>query len=519
MHFMGDGQIHGDCTIDSVLVKGSGSIFDSDKINFLSVNGNMGIVQGAHHVSIAEFRNNSEINGDNIFDSIITNQSCIFSGNNKVNQYLRIGSTASITGTNTIHEALLMGDGRIEGTNTFDILTFKPGNTYELEAGATQTINNEFNIRGNNCFPITFRSLNNGTQAFVSIPSGVTVSGDFIEMRDINGSGGADYYAGKYSTDISDNTGWVFNNSPGYIFGFPDDTTMCSGQDLIIGTENFNPDKNSTFLWQDGSNLPEFRVTGEDSLWVTVFYAYDCSFTDTILIDRKPLPDVDLGDDRSVCQGDSITFVSAGDSVTYLWNDGSADSVYIATGSGIVWLQVTAPNGCSSTDSVNVTTRSAPAVFLGNDTTLRYDESIVLDAGNTGSTYLWSTGDTIRSITAYGSEEMVWVVVNNDGCVGNDTILLNEFPRCILAVPNAFSPNGDGHNDILYVRGSGFLEFELQIFNRLGEMVFKTNDESIGWDGTYKGKAQEVDVYMYVLKGRCADGQDIMNKGNITLLR
>ena len=519
VQFIGDGQIHGDCAIDSVLITGSGGVFDSDNINFLSVNGDMGVVQGGHQITIARFRNNSEINGMNIFDSIVTNQSGLFSGNNQVNQYLKIGSTASISGTNTIHEALLAGDGRIEGTNIFDILTFRPGNTYELEAGATQTINNAFNIRGNNCFPITFRSLSNGDQAFVSIPAGVTVSGDFIEMRDINGSGGANYYAGKYSTDISNNTGWVFNNSPGYIFGFQADTTMCSGHELIIGTENFNPDENTTYLWQDGSTLPEFRVTDEDSLWVTVFYAFDCSYTDTILIDRKPSPEVNLGDDRSVCEGDSITFVSAGDSLTFLWNDGSTDSVYIATGSGIVWLQVIAPNGCSSTDSVDVTTRPAPVVFLGNDTTLRYDESIVLDAGNPGSTYLWSTGDTVQTITAYGSDEMVWVVVDKDGCSGNDTILLNEFPRCILAVPNAFSPNGDGKNDVLYVRGNGFLEFELMIFNRLGEMVFKTSDTSVGWDGTYKGKAQEVDVYMYVLKGRCADGENVMTKGNITLLR
>ncbi len=519
VYFMGDGQIHGDCKIDSVSFLGSGSIFDSDVINFLSVKGNMGIVQGSHHISIAEFGNNSEVHGNNVFDSIVTDKACVFSGNNRVNQFMKTGSTALITGSNTVHEALLLGDGRMEGANVFDILTFTPGNTYQLEAGVTQTINDAFNIRGNNCFPITFRSLSDGNQAFVSIPPGIIVSGDFIEMRDINGSGGADYYAGKYSTDISDNTGWVFNNSPGYIFGFPDDTTMCSGQDLIIGTENFNPDKNSTFLWQDGSTLPEFYVTHEDSLWVTVHYAFDCSFTDTIVINRKPSPEVGLGGNRSVCQGDTISIGFSGDSLDYLWNDGSTDSVYIATKSGIVWLKGTAPNGCSSTDSIEVITRPAPAVFLGNDTTLRYDESIVLDAGNPGATYLWSTGDTVQSITVYGSEEMVWVVVDNNGCTGNDTILLNEFPRCILAVPNAFSPNGDGRNDILYVRGSGFLEFELMIFNRLGEMVFRTSDTSVGWDGTYKGKAQEVDVYMYILKGRCADGQNIMNKGNITLLR
>jgi gliding motility-associated-like protein len=93
------------------------------------------------------------------------------------------------------------------------------------------------------------------------------------------------------------------------------------------------------------------------------------------------------------------------------------------------------------------------------------------------------------------------------------------YPDCILAVPNAFSPNGDGHNDILYARGEGFIEMELMIFNRIGELVFDTKDNSVGWDGTFKGKRQPVDVYVYLLKGICVSGNSIFKKGNITLLR
>ncbi len=517
--FMGDGQIHGDCQIDSVSFIGSGSIFDSDKINYLDVKGTLGYVDGNHNIEIAQFLTNSEIIGNSKFDSVTVIGTSILSGNNTINQYLQIGGTAIIEGSNTVNEALLLGDGRFNGANNFNTLSFSPGNKYELEEGITQTINKAFNIRGNNCFPITLRSQNDGSQAFISAPSGMTVSGDFVEMRDINASGGADFYAGRFSTDISNNAGWDYNNSPGYIFGFPDDTTMCDGNELIVGTENFNPDESSTFLWQDGSTLSFFPVNDEDSLWLTVSYATDCFYTDTILINRSPSPDLDLGDDRTMCEGDSISIVNSSDSLSYLWSDGSTDSVFIATESGTVSLIATAPNGCSATDSVEIIAKPRPIVFLGNDTTLRADETILLDAGNTGSTYFWSTGDTVQSITVNGSTELVWVYVDFNGCVGNDTILLSEFPSCIIAVPNAFSPNGDGQNDILYVRGSGFAEFELMIFNRIGEMVFKTTDESFGWDGTFKGKAQEVDAYMYIIQGKCIDGQDVLSKGNITLLR
>lgn len=519
INFMGNGQIHGDCKIDSLSFIGSGSIFDSDIINYLNVNGDLGYIDGVHKIKIAQFWNESNIFGQNIFDSILTIASSTIYGNNIINNYLQVGDNAIIEGENFINEAKLLGNGHISGENTFNILTFSPGNKYELEDNHTQFINNEFNIRGNNCFPIILHSQNNGYQANIHTPSGLIVSGDFIEMRDINATGGSEFYAGKFSTDISNNSGWSFNNSPGYIFGFPIDTTMCSGNELKIGTENFNTDENSTFLWQNGSTSPDFYVTYQDSLWVTVNYAFNCSYTDTILIRRSPSPELNLGDDRIICEGDSISIVSSSDNLSYLWSDNSIDSTFIAYNSGTISLKVTALNGCSSSDSIQVFTKPKPDVFLGNDTILQYDETIQLDAQNIGASYFWSTGDTIQSITVSGNDKLIWVYVNYDGCVGNDSILLNEYPKCILAVPNAFSPNGDGQNDILFVRGNGFNEFELLIFNRIGEMVFNTTDESVGWDGTFKGKAQEVDAYMYILKGRCTDGQDIFYKGNITLLR
>lgn len=519
VHFLGSGQIHGNCSFDTVSFIGDGSIFDADKIDYLEVKGLLGQINGMHEIKVALILNNSEIDGNNSIDTIITGGTSVLSGTNVINEFMSIGSSAKITGSNHAKKAVLNGDGWFTGDNSFGTLTFSPGNKYELEEGTTQTINSQFNIRGNNCFPITLRSQNDGNEAFISIPSEVTVSGDFIEMRDISAIGGAGFYAGKFSTDISNNTGWLFNNSPGYIFGFPADTTMCKGHELIIGTENFNPDESTTYLWQDGSILSNFFVTNEDSLWVTVNYAFDCSYTDTILINRSPSPDIDLGDDRLICEGDSILLINSANNLTYLWNNGSTDSIFIATESGLVSLTVTAQNGCFNSDSIEIITKPTPLVFLGNDTTLIWDETINLDAGNYGSTYIWSTGDSIQIVTVAGSEQIVWVYVSNNGCVGNDTIILSEFPRCIITVPNAFSPNGDGQNDILFVRGSGFIDFELLIFNRIGEMVFKTNNESNGWDGTFKGKPQEVDAYMYILKGRCSDGQDIFNKGNITLLR
>lgn len=89
----------------------------------------------------------------------------------------------------------------------------------------------------------------------------------------------------------------------------------------------------------------------------------------------------------------------------------------------------------------------------------------------------------------------------------------------VLYVPNAFSPNGDGQNDILYVLGGKLEEMELVIYNRWGQIVFQSTDRSQGWDGTFNGKPLNTDVFAYRLKGRTYDQEDVLLTGNITLIK
>jgi gliding motility-associated-like protein len=88
-----------------------------------------------------------------------------------------------------------------------------------------------------------------------------------------------------------------------------------------------------------------------------------------------------------------------------------------------------------------------------------------------------------------------------------------------MFVPNAFSPNGDGHNDVLKVNGICLQNLSFMIFNRWGEKVFETIDQETGWDGTYKGEAMNTGVYVYRLEGKTYDGKAFSGKGNITLIR
>jgi gliding motility-associated-like protein len=87
-----------------------------------------------------------------------------------------------------------------------------------------------------------------------------------------------------------------------------------------------------------------------------------------------------------------------------------------------------------------------------------------------------------------------------------------------IYVPNSFTPNSDGLNDILYVRGKYVFTMELKIFNRWGELVFETDDQTVGWDGTYKGQPLTPDTYVYHLKVDCGSGENLI-KGNVSILR
>jgi gliding motility-associated-like protein len=97
------------------------------------------------------------------------------------------------------------------------------------------------------------------------------------------------------------------------------------------------------------------------------------------------------------------------------------------------------------------------------------------------------------------------------------TDLLCEEPY--LFMPNAFTPNGDSENDVLYVEGNVIDEMYLAIYNRWGEKVFESNDKSIGWDGTYKNELLEPDVYGYYLRIKCVNEEEYFKKGNISLIR
>lgn len=124
-----------------------------------------------------------------------------------------------------------------------------------------------------------------------------------------------------------------------------------------------------------------------------------------------------------------------------------------------------------------------------------------------------------KSLVYNDVEYTATVLYSPYGCEASATAIINVENNLKFFIPNSFSPQGDGINDVHYVYGKGFKTIYIAIFNRIGEKVFESNNQSDGWNGSYKGVMQNPGVYSYYFKGTYLDGKEVNLKGSITLIR
>lgn len=297
------------------------------------------------------------------------------------------------------------------------------------------------------------------------------------------------------------------------VFNIGNDTTLCPEDSYIIDLGSAH----DTYLWQDGSTEQYFEVESPGIIWAEVSNVCG-SYSDTLTVDFYPESQYSIGPDTIICEGDSVLYTPGIPSLDLSWSNGSSSSEIHAYETGIYWLELTDLNGCKSYDTAFLTVTPLPDVYLGKDTTIFRGSPVELSTHSNAVSFYWSTGETTPEIIVDTAGEY-WVTAGRGGCYASDTIQIFEFPDCIVELPTAFTPNNDGNNDILYIRSNGLANVHLMIFNRFGEMVFETHDAGIGWDGTYKGVNQPVDVYNFYITASCENGHAIKKKGNITLLR
>jgi len=199
----------------------------------------------------------------------------------------------------------------------------------------------------------------------------------------------------------------------------------------------------------------------------------------------------------------------------------------------VFYVTITNQYDCELIDSVVIDNSGTPPVLgiTANPDTIYIGESSLLNATqNDDYVYTWSPENTLSNSTIYNpiatpevTTDYSLSISDGSGCTNNALITIVVLnPVCeepFVFMPNAFSPNGDGENDILKVEGRTIDEFYLAIYDRWGELVFETTDPSKGWDGNFNGELSEPDVYGFYLKLKCINGEEYFKKGNITLLR
>ncbi|MEE9439458.1 MAG: gliding motility-associated C-terminal domain-containing protein [Saprospiraceae bacterium] len=184
--------------------------------------------------------------------------------------------------------------------------------------------------------------------------------------------------------------------------------------------------------------------------------------------------------------------------------------------------------GCEFIKTYPITTTSFDITLEATpDTVINQGDEVVISVIDPFDDYMyeWSDGTTGDVLTDTPQESATYYVTVTDemGCTATDTIFVRvRIPECDendVFLPTGFTPNGDGVNDILYLRSNFIDNMELLIYDRWGEEVFRTTDQTIGWDGTFRGAKLEPDVFAYALRVTCINQEEYRTRGNVSLLK
>lgn len=278
----------------------------------------------------------------------------------------------------------------------------------------------------------------------------------------------------------------------------------------------------SNYVWSSGSNTNTLTVNQSGSYWVAATDVNGCIARDTmVVVNVYPLPQINLGNDFDACLNETKR-LDAGNYSSYLWQDNSNDRYFTADRVGIYYVTVTNQQFCSSSDTVQLKNiYLPPANFLpGKDSLCAY-EKLDLKSTTTFKSYLWSTGSTLPAITITNPGIYILTATDNNGCKGTDT--LNIYRKVCMPgmfIPNAFTPNNDGTNDLFKPTVFGILEnYSIRIYNRYGQLVFVSGTPPAGWDGTFKGLKQNTGGYVWICNYKFPGQLPVVEKGNLLLIR
>ena len=335
----------------------------------------------------------------------------------------------------------------------------------------------------------------------------------------------------------------------------------CASFSLRFTNESVAPAStpfgSSSFIWDFGDGTPKrttgfapidhtFPAEGVYNVKLSIEDPAYCnapiSITKPVRIARNVKADFSMAPDPD-CTPLTYDFTNLSfNGKTFTWDFGDGTTftgftpprhTYATTGTYVVKLSVTDPNTCnvtSDTTKVLVVVPGTPPVASFTYSPVPSLENTPTQFINNSSNairYKWDFGDGVRSTQTNPQHQYVSSAINNVclialntlGCADTVCQKVESIVVQYYDVPNAFTPNGDGKNDKVGVRGFGIVKMNFRIYNRWGQLVFQSTDLSQGWDGYYQGRLQPMDVYGYTLDVEMYSGEKYTKKGDITLLR
>lgn len=321
-----------------------------------------------------------------------------------------------------------------------------------------------------------------------------------------------------------------------------DDTTVCEGTTIAFGNSSLGA---TTYNWNFGDGTTS-TVQAPSHLFAPGTYQvslatqgqYGCKDTTVKYIVVSRYPTLTVGNDTTICLGGSASLKAASNKdirwepSTYLNSANIPNPVSAATESVKYVVFATDPaSGCFRKDSLDVTVQKRPVIEIETESgTFIAGRPIQLMVHTEeGAIFNWSPADFLSCSncpdpvsTARLSTSFNLLVKDKNNCFTVDTVVninITEGEKA-FDMPTAFKPSGEAPNNLFKVQGYNIKQLlEFKIFNRWGNMVFSSTDISKGWDGTFQGKAQPVDSYVYTIKVETFDGRIETKTGTVLLLR
>lgn len=318
------------------------------------------------------------------------------------------------------------------------------------------------------------------------------------------------------------------------------DTSVCGSNIFSIGSL---PLAGQAYSWSPASGLNNaqianpliFPAKGFNNYVLTVTdIVTNCVAFDTIFITAADALEAKIANGVSICKNDAVKIGGALiPAQTYVWtpslglDDPTSANPTATPDSTTTYTLTVSGFGCVPVvDSIKIEVHPLPVIYLGNDDTIAKGKTYQLEAGG-GVSYSWSPSYGLSNTGIFNPKAnpeitTTYLVSATDifGCVDTASITIfvesNEY-----WIPKAFSPDANGKNDVLFVRGDDIDEFEFVIFNNSGEMLYHSNNQSEGWNGTKQSTGEIVPegAYVFFVKGKKIDGTLINDRGLVNLLR